>query len=175
MRLFVAVDLPPEVVELVDALERPRLAQLRWTTEEQWHVTLRFLGEVPDSELPAVRAALDHVPRALSPALTDGGLEAVLGPAVAWFPGRQVLQAPVGGLEALADAVADATADWGEPAEPHFRGHLTLARVRDRRPGPGSLAGPPLVASWEVGELVLYASTLGPGGSRYEAVHRVAL
>ena len=174
MRLFVAVDLPPAVVELVDALERPRLAQLRWTTEEQWHVTLCFLGEVPDGELPALRAALDRVPGAVAGAGADG-IEAVLGPAVAWFPGRHVLQAPVGGLEALAEAVAEATADWGEPAEPHFRGHLTLARVRDRRAGPGSLAGPPLAASWEVAELVLYASTLGPGGSRYEAVHRVAL
>jgi 2'-5' RNA ligase len=43
-RLFVAVWPPAGVVETLQALERPDIPRLRWTTPEQWHVTLRFLG-----------------------------------------------------------------------------------------------------------------------------------
>jgi len=176
MRLFVAVDLPPEVVDLVAGLIRPELSSLRWTTPEQWHVTVRFLGEVSASELEGsdgLLAAVATVPDALKAAGVER-VEAAMGPAAAWFPGRQVLQVPVEGLDQVAAAVAMTTEAWGSP-EQGFRGHLTLARVRARAKGPPSLAGVALVASWVVPELVLYSSSLGPGGSRYTALHRVAL
>ena len=50
VRLFVAVWPPESVVEMLLGLDRPEGPELRWTTEPQWHVTLRFLGEV---ETPA--------------------------------------------------------------------------------------------------------------------------
>jgi len=173
VRLFVAVSLPPEVLERVAALERPRADAVRWTTAAQWHVTLRFLGEVDD---PApVASALEAVPGRLR---ADGvrAVRARMGPAAAWFPGRHVLQLPVDGLDALARAVAEATAPWGGPeAAPEYRGHLTLARARGRRPGPASLAGAALEAAWDVDECALMASTLGSEASRYETLARVPL
>lgn len=173
MRLFVAVDAPEPVIELLEALPRPTMAQLRWTTPPQWHVTLRFLGEVPESEIGPLSSALDSL------AGWDGdpeqSVEAQLGPAMAWFTGRRVLQVPVDGLEELAEAVAEATAPWGEPADHPFRGHLTLARVRGPKPGVPGLAGGPLHATWPVTEVVLYSSALGEGGAHYDPVHRVAL
>src|SRR5215472_353395 len=144
MRLFVAVDPPEAVVDLIEALPRPGLAQLRWTTPPQWHVTLRFLGEVADDDVGALSSALDS----LAGWYGEPGqpVEAQLGPAVAWFTGRRVLQVPVDGLEALAATVAEASAPWGDPEDHPFRGHLTLARVRGPKPGPPSLAGGPLHA-----------------------------
>lgn len=176
MRLFAAVDLPPEAVDLVTALVRPELPSIRWTTPEQWHITVRFFGEIPGPELDGsagLLAALDAVPEALKGGGVDR-VEAAMGPASAWFPGRQVLQVPVDGLDRLAKTVALVTGAWGSP-EQGFRGHFTLARVRARARAPASLAGVSLVSSWSVPELVLYSSTLGPGGSRYRAIHRVAL
>jgi 2'-5' RNA ligase len=92
----------------------------------------------------------------------------VLGPASAWFDGRRVLQVPVGGLDHLAVAVADATAPWGEASAAPFVGHLTLARVRGRGRGARWLAGSPLEASWPVERFELMSSQLGPEGARYE-------
>ena len=173
VRLFVAVSLPPDVMALVDTLPRPALASLRWTTEDQWHVTLRFLGEV-DSPL-AVTDALRRVPPALAAAGIDD-VEAVLGAATAWFRGRQILHVPVTGLDDVAGAVAEATAGWGTAAdEPPFAGHLTLARVRRGQVGPANLAGTPVAAEWVVRDIALMSSTLGPGGSRYAVVARVPL
>jgi 2'-5' RNA ligase len=45
-RVFVAARLPASLISQVRALDRPARAGLRWTTEDQWHVTLCFLGEV---------------------------------------------------------------------------------------------------------------------------------
>jgi RNA 2',3'-cyclic 3'-phosphodiesterase len=173
VRLFVAVSLPPDVIALVRALPRPPLASLRWTTEDQWHVTLRFLGEVEDP--PAVADALKGVPDALAAKGVED-VEAVLGAATAWFRGRQILHVPVAGLDAVAEAVTDATRAWGTPDEEHpFVGHLTLARVRRGKVGPANLAGTPVAAEWSVSDIDLMSSTLGPGGSSYAMVTRIAL
>jgi 2'-5' RNA ligase len=173
VRLFVAVSLPPDVTTLVGDLPRPDLASLRWTTEDQWHITLRFLGEV--EEPAAVADALKGVPAALRNAGIEE-VEAFLGAVTAWFRGRRILHVPVAGLEELARAVASATAPWGESSEePPFSGHLTLARARRRETGPANLAGTPLSSEWTVDEILLMSSTLAPGGSRYGIVARVPL
>ena len=172
VRLFVAVWPPESVVEMLLGIDRPALAQLRWTTEPQWHVTLRFLGDVDDAG--PVAEALRHVPRALR----DSGaseVRASLGPTTAWFPGRQVLQVPVAGLDALAQAVFDATAPWGRVDDHRFSGHLTVARARGRAPGPASLAGASVAATWRVRSFELVSSVLQRGGSRYDTVSTVAL
>ena len=115
-------------------LPRPDLASLRWTTEDQWHITLRFLGEV---EAPAAVAdALREVPETLRQAEIDD-VEAVLGAATAWFRGRQILHVPVTGLEALARAVATATAPWGEGTD-----DPSVLRPPDPGPGPAAPDGP---------------------------------
>lgn len=173
MRLFVAVSLPPDVMELVSELPRPDLPSLRWTTEDQWHITLRFLGEV--EEPSAVAEALKEVPAALRQAEIDD-VEATVGAATAWFRGRRILHVPVTGLDALAQAVATATVPWGDGSDDSvFSGHLTLARVRRRETGPANLAGTLISAEWTVPEIALMSSTLTPGGSRYAVVATVAL
>jgi 2'-5' RNA ligase len=173
VRLFVAVSPPAPVIDALRRLERPDVAKLRWTTPDQWHVTLRFLGEV---DAPAeVAAALSGVPEALR-AVGGGEIRAELGPATAWFPGRQVLQVPVAGLDGPADAVARATTPWDGPSRtPPFRGHLTVARMRGAARGPARLAGTPIAVAWHVGEIVLVSSTLGAGGSRYRVEATVTL
>lgn len=148
----------------------PRLASdgVRWTTPEQWHVTLRFLGEVADGT--GVQAALARMELA-----SMGGTVATLGPVTACF-GRHVLAVPVGGLDGLADAVVSATAGLeGRSAAPpgqELRGHLTLARARGGRRGPDlrPMAGVPVSARWPVTEIALVSSILGGTGSRYQVL-----
>ena len=165
-RLFFAVALPTDVLDVVEALDRPSMEGLRWTDREQWHVTLRFLGAVDDAAavvaaLTTVRASPRHV---------------ALGPAVARF-GQRVLQIPVSGLDDVAAAVVDATSALGAPPEDRpFTGHLTLARVRGRRRVDlRPLTGASVSASWPVEDVVLFESHLHPKGARYEVVERFPL
>ncbi|MDQ1418711.1 MAG: hypothetical protein QOJ52_673 [Acidimicrobiaceae bacterium] len=170
MRLFVAAWPPPAVVEQLARLSRPERPGLRWTTEDQWHVTVRFLGEVASVEVEGVKAALGR----LGPGGRVGPVTATAGPALERL-GPSVLSLPVAGLDEVAAAVSDLTAGYGQPVgDRPFRGHLTIARaargVDPRPPVPVLFA-----ATWEIAEVTLVASTLHPAGARYEVIARYRL
>jgi RNA 2',3'-cyclic 3'-phosphodiesterase len=155
VRLFVAVAPPDDVLDQVAALARPERPGVRWTTREQWHVTLRFLGEV--AEPATVEAALRGT------SLPSARMR--IGPAVAAL-GRHVVMLPVDGLEELAAVVHAATAAVGEVDHRPYRGHLTLARVK--RGSTAALTGQGFDAEAPVEHVELLRSRLGPDGAQYE-------
>lgn len=163
MRLFVAVWPSAEVQDLIARFGRPPVDGLRWTTADQWHVTLRFLGECDEAR---ARSAFGRI--------TAASTSAAMGPVTGRF-GWRMLHVPVAGLEGVAAATAEATAGVGVPVgDRSFDGHLTLARVRDPRRGPpvdlAPLTGRPLAARWPVTEIALVRSVLAPGGARYDTL-----
>jgi 2'-5' RNA ligase len=166
VRLFVGIWPPPEVRAVLGTAVRPDVAGVRWTAPDRWHVTLAFLGEVPDRDLKVWGAALRAVARRVA-----APPEAVLGPATTVL-GRGVLCVPVAGLEAAAAAVRTTAVGLGLPVDPTpFLGHLTLGRARGRgRSIPPGLAGAPLAARGVVGELCLVESGSGPEGDRYQTL-----
>jgi 2'-5' RNA ligase len=167
-RLFVAVWPPPDVVAALHAIERPEQPDLRYLTEDQWHVTLRFLGAVPDDDVASVVAALLDV--GACPAV-----DAEIEPAPKRL-GPTALVLDVAGLEPVAAAV-EAAVGWFGPAEHRrFKGHLTIARMR--RPGRWPAQGVGGLAetlSWPVHEVTLVQSHLGRGPAVYETLATVPL
>lgn len=163
-RLFVAVWPPPEILDILAGLDRPAVDGVRWTTRDQWHVTLRFLGPMPEVE-PVAEVLAGMRPAGLA--------NAIIGPAVGRF-GQRILHVPVGGVDAVAAGVVAATAGLGRPPEDRpFRGHVTLARVVkhgtvDLRP----LAGASVAGEWEVGAVCLMESRMSPAGARYDVLDR---
>jgi RNA 2',3'-cyclic 3'-phosphodiesterase len=162
-RLFVAVWLPAELTGRLRALDRPARPGLRWTTEDQWHVTVRFLGEV----------AADHgLIGVLGTAAT--GLEnvtATLGPHPTALSDH-VWVLPVSGLDGLAADVEEATRELVPvTGRRHFRGHVTLARARRPRSFDG-LPTTDVSGSWAVDALTLVRSRLHQDGARYEVIER---
>ncbi|MEZ5245087.1 MAG: RNA 2',3'-cyclic phosphodiesterase [Acidimicrobiales bacterium] len=161
-RLFVAVWPPPPVADLLAGLPRAEAPRLRWTTPDQWHITLRFLGDVDEATAVELVGEID-----------GRRAEAELGPTVQRLePGLVV--APVRGLDALAGAVWAARPDVG--AAPHvdgFRGHLTLARQRGG--GATSADGAAIAARFVVDEIALVRSELHADGARYTTVTRRSL
>lgn len=153
-RLFVAVWPPPEVVEELVALRRKDQRGVRFVPPENWHVTLRFLGDADPDE---VIAALDD---ASLPAA-----DARVGPGVDVFADR-ALVVPVHGLDDLATAVRDVTASIGQPLRRRFAGHLTLARLKPHAELPSAM-GAYVEATFAVTEIALVESRLDPAGARY--------
>jgi len=184
MRLFVAVWPDPAVRRGLVALERPAVTGVRWTPEADWHVTLRFLGEMDDpaplvSAVGAAAAAVAGVSSSERPG--SAVARAVVDPRPAVL-GRSALVLPVGGLGGLAAAVAAATAGLGRSADRRpFRGHLTVARsagavpAASRRWSISGWSGPAGTLSWAVRELTVVSSTPGGPGSPYEVVARTSL
>ncbi len=148
---------PSEVLAAIRDLPRADLDGVRWTPEDQWHVTLRFMGEVddPDPVEAALRAELTG--RGARDATLDG-YTGVLG---------AHLVVGVDGLESLSTLVRLATAPFGDPPLPQpFEGHLTIARGQRRTSITGDLLDQPVhggrPVTWTVSEVALVASDLGP-------------
>ena len=147
---------------------------LRMVRPEQWHVTLRFLGEVGDDLFPALVDALGcAATRVRVP------VRCTLGPATAWFGGTRVLQIPATGLDGVAEAVRQATVPTiPDAGQAPFVGHLTVARLRGSRPDPSTraaVAGVAFSAEFAVPRFLLVASELSPEGPRYRTLARLPL
>lgn len=164
MRLFVAVWPPDDVLEQVRALPRPDTPGVRWSTEDQWHVTMRFLGNVDDPQDVADALAGLELPAA----------EVTVGPSTKRL-GPSVLMLPVHGLDDLAHEVMRVTDDFVPTEERRFHGHLTVARAKSRGAIPKSLEGSLFEASWKASSFALVRSQTKPSGAVYTDVETYSL
>jgi 2'-5' RNA ligase len=188
LRLFLALEPPAPVrrrlVGLQDALRASagaHAAEIRWTPAEQLHLTVRFLGNVPEERLPALREAVEGAAVATRPLRLlvrgAGGFPTSRRPRVVFAR----VEEDGGGLAALAARLGQVLAPLGFPPEDRpFSPHLTLGRSRDGRGAHG--AGGALVAAaalepvpWRADDLALVRSTLGPGGARHDPLARMPL
>ena len=163
-RLFIAVRPSAAAADLVDRVSRRESPGVRWLPQEQWHVTLRFLG---DAEPDEVVAALAAVPwsRVLPVNVTLGPATEVLG--------ESVVMVPAVGCDDLVDRVVAATGGLGQETEDRpFVGHLTLGRFRDEPPA-GSIGTP--ISTFQVDEVLLVASQTRPRGVVHEILARFSI
>lgn len=148
----------------------------RGVAAENWHLTLRFLGEI---EPVAARAVAREVAGAvLGPpfAVSFGGLGAFPRPErarVLWLG----VDEGEAGLRRVAERLETAIRQAGLPAEPRpFSAHLTLSRLREPTDVRSLIRrAPPFGRRMQVTEVVLYRSHLGSGPTPYEAVERFPL
>ncbi|MBS0396361.1 MAG: RNA 2',3'-cyclic phosphodiesterase [Proteobacteria bacterium] len=128
------------------------------------HLTLEFLGSVPDTALPEL-AAIGAA--AVLPA------ESVVLDRLEWWRRAAVLVAAAGatppGLAAFAANLRRSLSERGFRVDSRaFRPHVTL--VRDVRAAPAAVAAAPV--EWPVEALALVESVPEPGGSRYVPLAR---
>jgi 2'-5' RNA ligase len=179
-RAFLAVLLPAELIAAAAAMQE-RLhpffgsGDIRWVEPENFHLTVRFFGEIDRKALKKATEVVEGL---------DGGFSALtarLGSASAFpSPGRpQVLwvaiEDPSGRLEALAAEIDHRIrrAGFGAADRP-WKSHLTLGRVRrgrkirvDRDWARGLTGGK---QSYTIGRIALMQSELRPQGPRYTAL-----
>jgi 2'-5' RNA ligase len=183
LRLFVACELPAEMkaalASLQEALRKKGAPRLRWVRPEGIHLTLKFLGAVPQEKVAAIREALAPTVQGIPPlalALAEvGTFGGRRGARVLWVGTQGDLEP----LSLLQQRVDKALEPLGFPPERRaFSPHLTLARVPDRagsdeRETVWELAKTievPSAPAVTIGELSLMRSILGPGGAVYERV-----
>jgi 2'-5' RNA ligase len=175
LRLFVAADLPAPVRAALAAFrDAADPAVWRPVPDEALHVTLAFLGHLPED-------APDTAARVLDRAAGPAPRLILAGPLL--LPPRRgrvlcaALADPDAALAALQRRVSDGLEAAGlyTPEKRPFRAHATVARLRSgaRSPRdlPDGLALEPL--EFHVAAVTLYRSHLGRGGARHEVLHRV--
>jgi 2'-5' RNA ligase len=187
-RLFVAVALPEGVKDRIqDAQAELRRvlpgSNVRWSRREQFHLTLRFLGDVEAGRVEALGEALRGACRGFPPlrlrAEGIGCFPDVRRPRVLWAGVLDETQ-QLGRLQA---AVEHASHEFTtEEKEEHFTGHVTLARIKGiNRNEAESLAQAAAgvknrpFGEWTAYKIELVRSELLPQGARHTSVAEMAL
>lgn len=136
MRLFVAIDLDPEIRERVARFSegvRSLAPEVRWIPPESWHITLKFIGEVSTETFERVKEQLEKVNAAPANIGFRGtGFFPTPHAARVFWAGVQADSS----LVAVAEGVDRVLGAIGIPFEERaFTPHLTLARTGSGRPG----------------------------------------
>ena len=180
LRAFFALDLPSTARERAARaaveLRRAIPEGVRWVPAENLHLTLKFLGDVGERQVPRLveRAAakLQPVPPFEVVLSGFGALPNARTARVVWLGVRK------GGREMarIARKLDAAGASIGVERERRpFRAHLTLGRLRSPARAALERAVTPEEISFRVQEVVLYESRLSSDGARYSPLARLPL
>lgn len=184
MRAFIGIGLPPQcrraIAEAVSPF-RVRRLPVSWTPEQNLHLTLKFLGEIPPGRVQEIGALLlaaaGDVPVFELSVEGAGGFPSLRAPRVLWIGIREPLVL-VGKLQENMETMLSGA---GFPREGRpFHPHITVGRVRGGIP-PGwgedyarALSGKPFgmagVTSYQ-----LYESRLSPRGATYTVLVDIPL
>ena len=130
MRLFVALEIPEGVRQNLAAIRKNFSSigpGLRWVPPENLHLTLKFIGSVPNDKLETIIDALRHVRADKSINLKFSGM----GGSAAGVYWASIEPDPA--LEKLAVDMDHCLAPIGIAEEKHaFHPHVTIARFKDR-------------------------------------------
>lgn len=185
-RTFIAVALPAQLKKRLGGLQErlaPQAPGIRWIEPALCHLTLAFLGDVPDADLAAISQAVARAVQGVEPfALTLTGLGAFPSasrPRVVW---TGLVSDQLDRLQALHHAVVRALKNAERPpADDRFSPHVTIGRLKPTGgPLPDLTALLARQADWSGGsfpisEIATFASVRTSGGQSYQPLSRAPL
>jgi 2'-5' RNA ligase len=179
VRAFVAVDLPVELHEKITEIQlKFNEFKFKFVDPELVHITMKFLGEVPDNKLSDISKALDNVK-------CDTFSSHVKGIGV--FPkpkfAKVIWLGCDGNFDALYEQIEKSLSSFElEPTLHRFSAHATLARVKylPKKKKTEFLELLDELKDFEIGNMdvksiKLKKSILTPKGPIYETLHEVSL
>jgi len=183
IRAFIAVDLDDPVIEKVCnvvAILKSRITEIRWLRKENLHLTLKFLGNIAESQVEPITAALRHPLGLFSPCTISakglGVFPDFRRPKILWvgLTGDQLVQ--------LAAEIESALMPIGfTPENRAFTPHLTIGRWREgSRPVKNLRQEIDSLNDFEFGacavrQIVLFQSVLKPEGASYSELKTIQL
>jgi len=183
MRTFIAVPLPPDSQAMLATLQenlRSSKADVRWTSIQSIHLTLKFLGEIDQAIVPRMaeelRAAVASERRFQLRLRGLGGFPNLSSPRVIWCAvqdGKENLLSLQQTVDAACVRLAQA------PEERGFKPHLTLGRVTGKTNLQRLLECikicPVLESTFTVDHINIYKSVLLPRGAVYNVLENIEL
>ncbi len=185
MRLFIALPLPSNIEsklsEIIDDLKSHE-GKVKWVKPNNIHITVRFLGETDQGQVPVIKNIMDNVSSKYnSYNLTIdrlGGFPNLNKPRVIWAGLTDDDQ-----ISIMARMVKEVEYDIRklgfDPEEKRFKPHLTLGRIKALKDLDELLD---YLRSYKLeptqfilNRLCLFKSTLTPQGPIYECMHEVEL
>lgn len=189
MRLFVAVEIPPhtkdELItgynEVKSLFERSKRGTVKWVQPQNWHITLKFLGEVPEKMFERCTAVLTQCARQYNPFKMRirhmGCFPTPKRPRVLWAGVEETVDT----LTPLSECLKKRFEEIGISREERgFHAHLTFGRIKRFLPGLDRVMveclSTKIESDWfEVSDLHLYRSVLTPKGPIYSLIFKASL
>jgi len=177
IRTFIALTIPEEVKAVIGTAISELKAKnhaVRWVNPAALHMTLKFLGDIPEQTVAAVAADLDKAAAACPPLTLRlagfGAFPSVKRARVAWVG----LEGDMTELKKLAYSIDKMCIAYGVAGERRpFSGHITLGRLKT--PTMVDLAINPVSGLFNASQVLLYQSVLLPSGAQYNVLHRSSL
>jgi 2'-5' RNA ligase len=177
-RTFIAFDITPET-ETRSAYEvirqKLRYENISWISDRNFHMTLKFLGDTPEENIPGICKTIRNCLTEFSsfPVILAGvGLfKNIHDPRVLWMGCRADAE-----LEKIKTSLEKELAAFGfEPDERRFSPHLTLGRIKQVRQVNQlteviSMFREKVFQVQEVKEIIYYESRLKPTGAVYTPI-----
>jgi 2'-5' RNA ligase len=183
LRCFIALELPKELKSDISSLTenlRDSGADVRWVPSENLHLTLKFLGNVPEEGLPGIRERVEEA------AARSRSFKALLS-GVGVFPGARRPRVVWIGLEdadelpALQGRIDENLRALGfQPEGRPFSPHLTIGRVRSQKGTVRLMKGlealkDTVFGEFTAGSVSVMKSRLGPSGAKYTRLYGIPL
>ncbi|MGA2787273.1 MAG: RNA 2',3'-cyclic phosphodiesterase [Verrucomicrobiota bacterium] len=180
LRLFIAISIPEPVRDEIIRVQEELLPLVprgvaRWTRPDQFHLTLRFLGDVPADGVEDLKKSAGAVCRNARPlslrAEGIGFFPNLRAPRVIWVG----INDGAGRLVDLQQQIETAVGPFSpEPGEKNFTGHVTLGRLKNPRPADtrdlaarAQTLEKRLFGEWTAQEMEIIRSELSPAGARH--------
>jgi len=175
MRVFLAIDMPKDVKDIVFALQ-PKIkeAKVTWVSKKNLHLTLKFFGEVNQSQLNLIKEKMKIKFKSFSVSLNEVGFfPDKKNPRVIWaglHPEDKIIE-----LQQKIDEIflTDFTSDQ------KFQSHITIGRIKSIRrkedffKSISELKIEPL--KFKISSFQLMKSELTKLGPKYEVIDNVDL
>jgi RNA 2',3'-cyclic 3'-phosphodiesterase len=185
LRTFIAVEIDPAVRRVIEGLievfRRPQ-ADVKWVAFQNLHITLQFLGDVPEEETATIGRAIADAAAAVAPFelhLRGAGAFPHLGRPRTFWLGCEKGEAQLSDLQRRIEAALSKIGH--RPEGRRFQAHLTIGRARGGGPAMGDLGqlfreyAEHTIGQTNVRQITLFSSQLGPQGPRYTPLSVAAL
>ncbi len=184
MRMFVAIPVPDSVKQHARMFRNElgaSRADIKWVEYENYHLTVKFLGEVDEASLPVINKnlmrAADSCPDFNLSIDGLGFFPSRIRPRVIWLG----LRGEIEKAEFLGERVDAYLASLGFEEAKEHRFHLTLGRIRtdaqlnELLKIAEHMAGHKKVNPFKVDRVQLMQSSLGPSGPKYSVLETYEL
>jgi len=183
-RVFIAINLPEDIKkELLNYQSKWPELPIRWTKEENLHITLLFIGYVSDEEIGEICKIAKELGQQYSPFFIRFnrvcyGPPKKMPPRMIWVEGERVKE-----LSDLKSALENSLSGSGirfEAENREFRPHTTLGRIRtwewrQIEPEERPEVEEEISLSFEVKSIEIMESRLKRGGAEYSVLETCSL
>ncbi|MCK5040067.1 MAG: RNA 2',3'-cyclic phosphodiesterase [Candidatus Aenigmarchaeota archaeon] len=130
LRLFIALDFPKQICSKLFYLQdkiTPDIAKIKWVEEENFHITLKFLGDVNEDKIPQIKEKLSLIKfKDFSSSINQSGI----------FPSNNYIKViwlglmPYEKICLLHNKIDNSLLTLDFTKEDSFQSHATLGRVK---------------------------------------------